>query len=197
MVGPDINDKGTVFSARDQKTGEYVAVKKLKIHEPDFGFPVTSLREINILNHLNKLFPHPNIVKLREVAVGAKAESIFLIFEFCEMDLGHLADTMHLERDYFTECEIKCIVLQILSALNHLHSNSIIHRDLKLSNLLIDNKGIIKLADFGLSRVKGILLMILQRTVIQNTHVELSLCIIEPLRFYWTWTTITKATCGP
>ena len=87
-----------------------MAVKKLKIHEPDFGFPVTSLREINILNHLKKLTCHPNIVKLREVVVGAKMESIFLVFEYCEMDLGHLSDVMSLQQETFTECEIKCII---------------------------------------------------------------------------------------
>jgi len=146
---------GTVYSARDQKTGEIVAVKKLKIHEPDFGFPVTSLREINILNHLKKLTCHPNIVKLREVVVGAKMESIFLVFEYCEMDLGNLSDVMSLQQETFTECEIKCIIYQTLNSVHHLHKNSIIHRDLKLSNLLITQNGIIKLADFGLSRTKG------------------------------------------
>lgn len=101
---------GTVFAARDQRSGEIVAVKKLKIHEPDYGFPVTSLREINILSHLNNLSCHPNIVRLREVVVGAKLESIFLVFEYCEMDIGKLIDCMNVQRDFFSECEIKCII---------------------------------------------------------------------------------------
>lgn len=61
---------GTVFSARDKKNNEIVAIKKIKIHEPEMGFPQTSIREINILKHLKSLNPHPNIVNLREVVVG-------------------------------------------------------------------------------------------------------------------------------
>jgi serine/threonine protein kinase len=53
------------------------------------------------------------------------------------------------------ESEIKCILIQLLKAVAHLHKNFIIHRDLKLSNLLMNNKGILKLADFGLARIFG------------------------------------------
>lgn len=150
-------EPGTVYSARDSRTGEIVAIKKLKIHEPEQGFPLTSLREINILKQLKRISPHPNIVNLKEVVVGAKSESIFLVFEYCEMDLGHLVDMLHLDKAFFTECDIKCIILQVLNSVLHLHQNFIIHRDLKLSNILVDSKGIMKLADFGLSKSFGML----------------------------------------
>lgn len=119
------------------------------------GFPQTSIREINILKHLKELTPHPNIVNLKEVVVGKKLESIFLVFEFCDMDLGNVVDIMKREKEYFSEAEIKSIMLQMLHGMHYLHRNFIIHRDLKISNLLMTKDGIVKLADFGLSRSYG------------------------------------------
>eukprot|EP01118_Nematostelium_gracile_P012303 TRINITY_DN4478_c0_g1_i1.p1 TRINITY_DN4478_c0_g1~~TRINITY_DN4478_c0_g1_i1.p1 ORF type:complete len:259 (+),score=62.01 TRINITY_DN4478_c0_g1_i1:437-1213(+) len=55
----------------------------------------------------------------------------------------------------FTESEVKCLMKQLLNAVAYLHDNWIIHRDLKLSNLLFENGGTLKLADFGLARSYG------------------------------------------
>jgi serine/threonine protein kinase len=144
---------GTVYSARDKANGLVYAIKKLKIHDTNYGFPITSLREINLLKQISSKFPHPNIIKLHEVVVGARSESIFLVFEYCDLDLSHLVDTMYISKEYFGECEIKTIIFQLLNAINHLHENHIVHRDLKMSNLLLNKHGILKLADFGLSKV--------------------------------------------
>ncbi len=48
--------------------------------------------------------------------------------------------------------QVKCYMKQLFNGLHHCHTNNILHRDLKASNLLIDNKGTLKLADFGLAR---------------------------------------------
>ena len=53
---------------------------------------------------------------------------------------------------YFNISEVKCLFLQLVQAVKHLHDNKIIHRDLKLSNLLLNERGVLKLADFGLAR---------------------------------------------
>ena len=55
----------------------------------------------------------------------------------------------------FTIGEVKTLMYQLLSGVNHLHDNWIIHRDLKTSNLLLSNKGILKIGYFGLAREYG------------------------------------------
>lgn len=135
--------------ARDTKSGEIVALKKVRMDQEKDGIPVSSLREIMIL----KSCDHENIVKLKEVVVGKSLESIFLSMEYCEQDLAHLLDNM---QNSFSESEVKCIVLQVLKGLKYLHSNFIFHRDLKVSNLLMTDTGRVKIADFGLARNYGV-----------------------------------------
>lgn len=93
--------------------------------------------------------------------------------EYCEQDLASLLDNMQAP---FTESQVKCIMLQVLRGLRYLHHNFVVHRDLKVSNLLMTDKGCVKigeytthyfiinnnhllmhfLADFGLARWFGV-----------------------------------------
>jgi cell division cycle 2-like len=75
-----------------------------------------------------------------------------MVMEFLEHDLKDLMTAM---RDPFLSSEIKCLMLQFLEGMDYLHSNWFLHRDLKTSNLLLSNKGILKIADFGLARHFG------------------------------------------
>jgi len=138
---------GTVFMARDKRTGEIVALKKLRMDKEKGGFPLTSIREIKLLKSLK----HPNIVELKEIVVGKKPDSIFLVFEFCENDFASILDKIPRP---FSESEVKLIMIQLLSAVKYLHENFVLHRDIKLSNLLMKD-GNVKLADFGLARLFG------------------------------------------
>jgi len=116
----------------------------LKVHhEKSDGFPVTSIREIKILKSLK----HDNIVKLLEVVVGRIRESVMLVFEYAEHDMSALLETAN-----FTESEVKCLSLQMIRAVSYMHHHHVIHRDLKMSNLLYNSRGQLKIADFGLSR---------------------------------------------
>ncbi|XP_048112266.1 cyclin-dependent kinase 10 isoform X2 [Alosa alosa] len=140
---------GIVYRARDTKTDEIVALKKVRMDKEKDGIPISSLREITLLLELR----HPNIVELKEVVVGNHLESLFLVMGYCEQDLASLLENM---QSPFSEAQVKCIVLQLLKGLAYLHHNFILHRDLKVSNLLMTDKGCVKIADFGLARVYGV-----------------------------------------
>ena len=75
--------------------------------------------------------------------------SVFLVMDFLEHDLKTLQEDM---LDSFSPSEIKTLLLQLISAVEYLHSLWILHRDLKTSNLLMNNRGQMKVADFGMAR---------------------------------------------
>ncbi|GMJ13274.1 CYCLIN-DEPENDENT KINASE G2 [Hibiscus trionum] len=140
---------GVVYRAKDKKTGEIVALKKVKMEKEREGFPLTALREINILLS----FHHPSIVDVKEVVVGSNLDSIFMAMEYMEHDLKALMETM---KQPFSQSEVKCLMLQLLDGVKYLHDNWVLHRDLKTSNLLLNNQGDLKICDFGLARQYGI-----------------------------------------
>ncbi|OJJ48763.1 hypothetical protein ASPZODRAFT_129064 [Penicilliopsis zonata CBS 506.65] len=142
---------GEVYRAKAKKDNSIVALKKILMHNEKDGFPITALREIKLL----KLLSHPNILQLKEMAVergkgeGRKKPTMYMVFPYMEHDLSGLLENpiVHL-----TEPQIKCYMLQLLEGLRYLHGNCILHRDMKAANLLINNQGILQIADFGLAR---------------------------------------------
>ncbi|TVU25983.1 hypothetical protein EJB05_28507 [Eragrostis curvula] len=133
-----------VYKARDLKTGKFVALKKVRFVSVDPESIRFMAREIIILRKLN----HPNIIKLEGIITSSISQSLYLVFEYMEHDLVGLAATPGLK---FTEPQIKCLLQQLLSGLDHCHSNGVLHRDMKASNILIDSCGVLKIADFGLA----------------------------------------------
>lgn len=130
---------GVVYRAKDKRTGDIVALKKLKMEREKEGFPITSLREINTLLKAQ----HPNIVTVREIVVGSNMDKIYIVMDYVEHDLKVLMEHM---TQGFRIGEIKTLMIQLLRAVTHLHDNWILHRDLKASNLLLSNKGILKVS---------------------------------------------------
>ncbi|CAG0899438.1 unnamed protein product [Cyprideis torosa] len=124
---------GVVFRAKDKKTEEIVALKRLKMEKEKEGFPITSLREINTLLKAQ----HKNIVTVREIVVGSNMDRIFIVMDYVEHDLKSLMETLKRGGQVFLQAEVKTILRQLLSAVAHLHDNWILHRDLKTSNLLL------------------------------------------------------------
>ncbi|XP_022039325.1 probable serine/threonine-protein kinase At1g54610 isoform X2 [Helianthus annuus] len=133
-----------VYKARDLITGKIVALKKVRFDNLEPESVKFMAREILILKKLN----HPNIIKLQGLVTSRMSSSLYLVFEYMEHDLSGLQAVQGVK---FTEPQVKCYIKQLLSGLEHCHENGVLHRDIKGSNLLIDNDGILKIADFGLA----------------------------------------------
>ncbi|KAL0211728.1 hypothetical protein RCL1_005354 [Eukaryota sp. TZLM3-RCL] len=155
---------GQVFKGFEISTNLPIASKKIRTdfykmqdsasHERRHdGFPITAVREISLLSQLR----HPRIVNLMEVAVS-NPERFFagegvavIIFEYCEHDLAGLHSSSSTS-SVFTPPLIRHIMHQLLQAISHCHEKKVIHRDIKMSNVLINSNGDLKLCDFGLAR---------------------------------------------
>ncbi|CAN7066097.1 hypothetical protein IGI04_039916 [Brassica rapa subsp. trilocularis] len=133
-----------VYKAKDLLTGKIVALKKVRFDNLEAESVKFMAREILVLRRLN----HPNVIKLEGLVASRVSCSLYLVFEYMEHDLTGLAAA---QRVKFDLSQVKCFMKQLLSGLEHCHSRGVLHRDIKGSNLLIDNDGILKIADFGLA----------------------------------------------
>ncbi|CAL0314534.1 unnamed protein product [Lupinus luteus] len=136
----------SVHKARDLETGKIVALKKIRFLSSDPESVRFMAREIYILRQLD----HPNVIKLEGVVTSTTSTSLYLVFEYMEHDLAGLAALPGIK---FTEPQIKCYIQQLLCGLEHCHQRGVLHRDIKGSNLLIDNNGNLQIGDFGLATV--------------------------------------------
>lgn len=143
---------GSVFLALHAITGELMAVKQVEIPSATKGTEfdqrknsmVTALKhEIELLQGMH----HPNIVQYLGTAADDQYLNIFL-----EYVPGGSIATMLKQYNTFQEPLVKNFVRQILTGLSYLHSQDIIHRDIKGANILVDNKGGVKISDFGISK---------------------------------------------
>ena len=87
-----------------------------------------------------------NVIRLHETMTARGA--VFMVFEYMEHDLHGLL----VHGVTFSDAHRKSITKQLLRGLAYLHHRSVLHRDLKGSNLLLNNQGTLKIADFGLAR---------------------------------------------
>ncbi|ABN66237.2 kinase of RNA polymerase II carboxy-terminal domain (CTD), alpha subunit [Scheffersomyces stipitis CBS 6054] len=138
---------GKVYKAKNTKTNEFVALKKLRLESEREGFPITAMREIKLLQS----FDHPNIVGLLEMMV--EQNQIYMIFDYMDHDLTGFLSHPDLVLE---EGHCKYIFQQLMEGLNYLHKKRVIHRDIKGSNILLDSTGCLKIADFGLARTMKI-----------------------------------------
>jgi cyclin-dependent kinase 2 len=141
---------GEVYKALDTESRQFIALKKMRLLEADDeGVPATALREVSLLKELSSC---ANIVKLLDV-IHCNS-TLYLVFEFLDQDLKTYVESTG--SGPLPPKLVKSYLYQILKGIAYCHSHRILHRDLKLANLLIDRKGVLKLADFGLARAFGV-----------------------------------------
>ncbi|KAJ8767541.1 hypothetical protein K2173_017610 [Erythroxylum novogranatense] len=133
-----------VYKARDTLTGKIVALKKVRFDNLEPESVKFMAREILILRRLD----HPNVMKLEGLVTSRMSCSLYLVLEYMEHDLAGLIASPNIK---FTDAQVKCYMQQLLSGLEHCHNHHVLHRDIKGSNLLIGNDGILRIADFGLA----------------------------------------------
>ncbi|KAF9510838.1 hypothetical protein BS47DRAFT_1373238 [Hydnum rufescens UP504] len=134
---------GQVYKARNTQSGKYVALKRIRMESERDGFPVTAMREIKLLQSLR----HENVINLHEMMVSKG--NVYMVFEYMDHDLTGILSQNNF---HFTEGHLKSLCHQMLAGIAYLHQKAVIHRDMKGSNILINNQGILKIADFGLAR---------------------------------------------
>ncbi len=135
---------GFVFKARQSKLDRYVALKILpQSLAADPAFAERFTREARMLARLS----HPNIVTLHDF--GQANGFFYLLMEF--VDGVNLRQAMKVGR--FTPAQALSIVPKICEALQFAHNEGILHRDVKPENILLDTKGRVKIADFGIAKL--------------------------------------------
>jgi len=135
---------GLVYKANQVELGRLVALKILSPSiSSDSAFAERFRREARALAALN----HPNVVALHES--GQSNGFYYFIMEYVEgANLRQLFETQRLESS-----EALGIVSQVCDALQYAHDEGIVHRDIKPENILLDKKGRVKIADFGLAKL--------------------------------------------
>ncbi|RMX44968.1 hypothetical protein pdam_00018179 [Pocillopora damicornis] len=136
----------TVFKGICSANNKIVALKEIRLQEEE-GAPFTAIREASLLKQLK----HANIVTLHDI-IHTK-DTLMFVFEFLDTDLN-----TYLEKypRGIPPQNVKLFLFQLLRGLAYIHKRKILHRDLKPQNLLINESGELKLADFGLARAKSV-----------------------------------------
>ncbi|KAK8518260.1 hypothetical protein V6N12_017413 [Hibiscus sabdariffa] len=137
---------GVVYKAIDTKTGQVVAIKKIRLGKQKEGVNFTALREIKLLKELKD----PNIIEL--IDAFPHKGNLHLVFEFMETDLEAVIRDRNI---FLSPADIKSYIQMTLKGLAFCHKKWVLHRDMKPNNLLIGSNGQLKLADFGLARIFG------------------------------------------
>ncbi|XP_058069931.1 cyclin-dependent kinase C-1-like isoform X3 [Magnolia sinica] len=149
---------GTVYKAEDIKTGEVVALKEIKKKCLEKGIwpeELNAKRETGILSRLK----HENVIHLKEIVTSEGGSmwpavynqfngNIYLVLEYVDHDLEDLLNCSDVQ---FKVPHVKCYMKQLLEGLCYCHNNQVLHCDIKGGNILINDEGILRLADFGLA----------------------------------------------
>lgn len=137
-----------VYEVKCKKTKAHFAMKKIDLGKLSNKEKEYNKTEVQILKEIT----HPNIIKLEKSF--EEANTLYIIMELAKGgDLQSKINAMKKNNEKFKVSTIWKYAFQIISGLNILHSNNIVHRDVKASNIFIINENVLKIADFNIGKV--------------------------------------------
>jgi tRNA A-37 threonylcarbamoyl transferase component Bud32 len=140
---------GTVYLARDRVIDRQVVLKTLR--DPTDNGEDSSQRLIEEARSAGRI-THPNVVTVYDVLTDERTGRFYLALEYVE---GRTLSQILAHEQKLSIEQAAAIVLQVAAGLQHLHHAGLIHRDIKPSNILVDEKGVAKITDFGIARAAG------------------------------------------
>ncbi|TYJ47596.1 hypothetical protein E1A91_A01G001800v1 [Gossypium mustelinum] len=123
-----------------------VAIKVLKPERVDADIQKDFAQEVFIMRKVR----HKNVVQF--IGACTKPPTLCIVTEF--MCGGSVYDYLHKQKGVFKLRSLLKVAIDVSKGMSYLHQNDIIHRDLKAANLLMDENEVVKVADFGVARVK-------------------------------------------
>ncbi|KAJ3413296.1 Serine/threonine-protein kinase 4 [Chytridiales sp. JEL 0842] len=133
---------GAVFKARYIPTGHIIAIKEVLLgNQNDRKDHIA--KEVDLLRQCR----HPNVVQY--LGCFNVDDSLWILNEYCAA--GSIADCIDWTNETFTESEVGLVLASAIQGISFLHSRGIIHRDVKCANILLTEKGDVKIGDFGVA----------------------------------------------
>ncbi|KAL4278063.1 hypothetical protein GQ457_03G037820 [Hibiscus cannabinus] len=127
--------------------GQDVAIKVLRTENLNENLRKEFTQEVNIMRKIR----HKNVVQF--IGACTSPPSLCIVTEF--MSGGSVYDLLHKQKYGFKLPFLLKVAIDVSKGMSYLHQNSIMHRDLKAANLLMDENGVVKIADFGVARVQA------------------------------------------
>ena len=142
---------GTVYTVKSRLDSNIYVMKKMELNHLKESQQRECYREVSILRKVS----HPNIIKYYSSFL--ENESLCIIMEYAELgDLYTLIKHYKRHQKYFDEILLWRISYEILTGLEYLHSNNIIHRDIKCLNLFLSKDHHVKIGDLGVSTISAL-----------------------------------------